>query len=539
MAMFVLLKWYAACFVPSAIPFSHAESCSMTHSSTSTITPGDFLDALLRRPFRWIAPAVLLAAAAAVFAVVQQETWEVAQALIVRDEAVFNQNGPGKFGHSDQRKTLQETVLEIVKSAGVLEAALKRVGPPAEYEQPELWPTPKDVAGLRSTINVAPPKGAEFGLTEVFYLKVKAPSRERGVELASAVCAELETRLQQLREARAQSMSHELEKTVLLAEADLREATARLGELEHQAGSDLAELRMLNESSSGDSVLRRKAVEIENELRQAQTLYQQHGQFLEVLRSAQDSPGRLLASPAALLGAHPALGRLKDALMDAQFRTANISGILTEIHPSVKAARAAEAEIGRQIEDELRTAISSAEIDVKLTADRIRRIEGQLEGARERLEMLAGLRAEYSIFAANAQHRSHLLALAQSDLAEARAGQAGALAASLINRIDGPDGGTKPVNPGASVLIPAGFAGGLFLGFAIVFLTAQPAGAGRAARAVAPAEAGDASAPLERDHGVEVPFIPADERMTFDFLGRLPRACVERVQQTLRTAVAP
>ena len=62
-----------------------------------------------------------------------------------------------------------------------------------------------------------------------------------------------------------------LTKAVDLNEEDLNTATDRLAELEKSVGEDLSELRNLQELPSGDSDIRRRTVEIENELRHAET----------------------------------------------------------------------------------------------------------------------------------------------------------------------------------------------------------------------------------------------------------------------------
>jgi len=67
------------------------------------------------------------------------------------------------------------------------------------------------------------------------------------------------TRFADLREAKARSTTEELAKAVSLAQRDLTQATDSLSKMEQRVGSDLAELRILNESPSGDSDLRRTA----------------------------------------------------------------------------------------------------------------------------------------------------------------------------------------------------------------------------------------------------------------------------------------
>ncbi len=124
------------------------------------------------------------------------------------------------------------------------------------------WPT----CGTRSKL--APPKGAEFGKTEVFYLKVRDGNPRRAVALAEAICGQLEAAIEKVRDAKAQSMVRELQKAVEVAEADLAESTAKLSKIEREVGSDLGELRLLCESNPGESALNRSAAEIRTELRQ-------------------------------------------------------------------------------------------------------------------------------------------------------------------------------------------------------------------------------------------------------------------------------
>ena len=57
-------------------------------------------------------------------------------------------------------------------------------------------------------------------------------------------------------------MVEELTKTVALARADLDRATAALESTEKRVGSDLAELRSMQDMAASDSTLRRSGEEI-------------------------------------------------------------------------------------------------------------------------------------------------------------------------------------------------------------------------------------------------------------------------------------
>ena len=68
---------------------------------------------------RWLVPAVLVAIVAAVYALTLRPTWQASQALILRNEAASGDSTLGKFNRTDEMKTVQETILELVKSRAV------------------------------------------------------------------------------------------------------------------------------------------------------------------------------------------------------------------------------------------------------------------------------------------------------------------------------------------------------------------------------------------------------------------------------------
>ena len=210
---------------------------TMNFSQPTILSPRQVFQLFREHVALWLVPAVVIAAVVGVYALVHESTWEASQALIVRNEAFSGQKEPGKFNYPDEMKTIQETILEVVRSRGVLQAALTEVGPPAGYQNPAAWPSDEDVVETRKNVKLEPPKGAEFGKTEVFYLDVKATDRARSVALNEAIFKQLRDRFMQLRDAKAESMTVELTKTVRLAKTDLDGATAKLSATEHAWGA--------------------------------------------------------------------------------------------------------------------------------------------------------------------------------------------------------------------------------------------------------------------------------------------------------------
>ena len=442
----------------------------MNDLHSSIISPKEFIHILAIRWKLWALPAAIVSLAVAVYAFTYSNTWEASQALIVRNEAASNNRELGKFAQPDDMKTVQETILEIAHSRSVISAALKQVGPSADCKNAETWPTDRDIDACRKLIKLVPPKGAEFGKTEVFYLTVRDNDRTRAVALNEAIYDNLRASFQQLRDSKANSMVAELSKTVSLAKADLNESTTRLTATETNVGADLAELRSMQDVGSSDSALRRNAEEIRNQLRETKTAEKTNAELLVVLREAQNDPGRLIATPNQLLESQPGLKRLKDGLIDAQLNTAKLLGTRSADHPLVVSARYSEEEIGRHLHDELALAIRGLDVQVQMNSDKQKLLEEQFATVTKRLNRLAEIRASYETQVAENRNRTTLAERAEQNLAEARASVAGAKATSLISRIDAPDTGATPIGPGRAIIALGGILGGLITGLGMVFL---------------------------------------------------------------------
>jgi uncharacterized protein involved in exopolysaccharide biosynthesis len=445
-------------------------SASMNHINTTLPSPREFLQLLIKRWKFWCLPAILVSMMGLTYALLRPNTWEAVQTLIIRNEAANNERGPGKFNQVEEMKTVQETILELARSRSVLESAMKQVGPSSDCKHPEAWPSDRDVDDFRSEVKLVPPKGAEFGKTEVFYLTVRDRDHDRALALNKAICEQLQTRFQQLRDAKAQSMVAELTKTVSLAKADLEEATERLSATEKRIGGDLAELRAMQEVGSGDSALRRSGEEIRSQLRETKSQQQTREELLSVLRAAKDDPGRLLATPNRLLESQSAIKQLKEGLVATQLKTAQLQGLRSEEHPLVKSSRQAEEQIGRHLHEELALAIRGLEVELRMDADRIKLLDEQLAKSTARQEQLAAIRATYETQVAENRHRTQLFERAEQNLSEARASHAGANAASLIGSIDLPDAGSQPVGPSRSIIALGSLVAGLMAGLGVFFL---------------------------------------------------------------------
>ncbi len=419
----------------------------------------------------WVVPTAVLTVLAVGYAVLRSPVWEASQAFVVRDEAIGAMSRQGRFDSVESMKTTQETVLEIARNYRVVAAALAEVGPPAGRRATG-WPTDREVEQAREQITVTAPRGAEFGHTEVIYLTVRWPDRNQAVAMAKAIFNQVELFWQNLRNVKAQSMIDEAAKTAALARADQETSTRRLEVLERELGSDLGELRTLNEQGTGESNLRSSMNKIQEELRHARATHDVHQQQQAFLKAAQNNPDQLLATPSQLLETQPALKRLKEGLVDAQLRKAELMGKMSADHPHVKTAVLAEAQVRQNLHDEIKVALRGVEADLKVSQALVQSLEDHLADVRRRLDRLAGLRARYSNLVADMRRNTENVELTQKALTDAKAAQGSAISTTLITRLDAPLIGSKPVGPSGLVIVLSGFVGGLGAGLGLVVLVA-------------------------------------------------------------------
>lgn len=442
--------------------------------SLSGLTPGELVRLFVEHRQKWILPTVACGALALLGSLFMARNWEATQGFVVRPEISGAEGAtPGKFADLYQMRTFQETILELAKSQQVIVATLQAVGT-AETGEPATVPTEKEIEEFRESLSLLPPKGAEFGKTEVCYFQVKNKRRERALKLVAELGRQIDTRLRSLRVERSQSLIDDLQQQVDRAQSALQVETDRLAEFESHVGADLGELRMLNASFSGQSDLRQQSVNLKSEHRSASIKLRELEQLLETLIAARNNPEKLVAMPNSLLESQPTLRRLKDGLVDAQLRLARLEGTRTAEHPQVRAAAESVAYIRRDLHSELSVAIRGVEVELQLGRNRVAQLEQQQSDVDLRLAGLAELRAGYANHTSAVENSRKVLDQAQKQLGEVSAEQAAARTASLVTAIDQPETGSRPAGPGRAQVTLVGAFGGFALGWGWLFLTALP-----------------------------------------------------------------
>jgi uncharacterized protein involved in exopolysaccharide biosynthesis len=406
------------------------------------------------------------------YALLRSDVYSARQPLVVRDEATSSLDRLGRFASQTELKAAQETILEMTQNPEVVGAALRQIGPVGGGNDPS-WPSTKMIDAVASKyVNLVAPQGSEFGNTEVVYLKVKAESPERATEFCRAIFDNLAQQLRKVRQVRADSVIAELSHARDLAQKNLNEVSARMREIEIGSGTDLGELRNLNDTISGDGTNRRTLEETTKELQTAELELRKMESLHQLLVAGAKDPTRLLISGSDLLASQPSLQRLKDGLIDAQLDASRLAGIYTAANPKLKAALETELEIRKRMQQETQAAIAAMQPNLKLQKDRMARLNLRNEALGERLAHLATIRTDYSKLDSEVKHRTQMLADAERSLSDAIATRSAALSTNLIAELGPPQVADDPIGPGGSVLTLGSTMAGLIFGLGAVFLIA-------------------------------------------------------------------
>ena len=429
---------------------------------------------LVWAPF-WISTTVLFGGLGMAYVMfLKQDTFLASQALLVRDEATGAVMRLGRFQSQTEMKAAQETILEMAKSQQVVRDALIAVGPPksvsswwgvSEYPSKELV---EEMA--KSSISVHAPKGTEFGVSEVIYLDVKANAQDEAMSMSKALTDALESRLQQVRKARADGVLAELKHARDAAKRELASSTSRLHEIEREAGSDLSDLRGMTDTVAGAATSRAEFDQTKNDLRQAEINRQSLMADRELLVRATEDPTSFIVAPGTVLNSQPGLKRLREGLVDAQLSGSQLIGKFTDNHPSVIASQTTQSSIVKRFLQELRASIAGVESDISLVDGRIQRLETQKESAQERLAKLADSRAAYANLLSEVKSKIAMLESSERELAEIQAARDSSVSTSLLTRLDSPMVSDRPIGPGKTTISGLCAIAGLVLGLGIMFI---------------------------------------------------------------------
>lgn len=426
-----------------------------------------FLSLFVRHRKLLLWPAVICFGLSVVYVVLGPKRWRATQVFHLRDEMIGRQHRPGHFESLDDMKTAQETILEIARNPSVVRRCLEHVNPGDS-------PSTSDIESTQGTIQVSSSNGAELGKTELIRLTVTESSSSRAESFCDRLAAELETELRSVRFNRASSMWTELNKAAESAQASLTETAQLIAQFEKELGPDLGDLRNLIEPNTGDNLLYKNLAQITTELRAAELNLETVNLQKSLLESSLQDIDSLVATPNELLTLQPAIARLKDGLVDAQLKLAELRGDYHDNHPKIVAANAAVTGIQNALRQELGLAIRGLNDQGQIISANLAHLSVLNEETRRRLETLTTQRVIYDQLNAEFKRRDGVLRDAQAALAQAASIKAAAKEVDFLTRVNHVQVASRPEGLSKRSVVAATTFLGLIVGAGLVMLLHGP-----------------------------------------------------------------
>lgn len=456
------------------------------------------------RPALWLIPAAIVWSVTAAYVAVRPTEWEAVQAVSVRPQEASSQ-GDARWLDGDQRKSLQETLLELFRSRAVLEAALREVdhpaGAPAADGTKEVV-DPRHIDRLRRVIKVTPPQGADLGSSDILCLHVRDADKTRAVRLAETLCRQADLKWRSLRREKASAAAAEWEQAVRTAESELGRINDRLAAMEKDLGPRLPELRAWAAGPSGDTPLTKRLSELNAELRATEIALADTEGLLRDVQAAVTDSSRLLDAANALIKREPSIEQWKTAWVEAQVRLADVRGRMTDRHPEVVAAAAAEREIHGRLVEELSAFVSILEGERDDLRKKCDVLQSRIGAVNDEIRELAAKRVEYANLTSEREQRLAVLQNARQRKDDARLAADAVTSTQLLIPIEGAETGLDPVGPGRATILAAGFVAGILFGFGVLAWCLPPS--------LAPDAATRAESPIAHANPPVLP--PAPER---------------------------
>ncbi len=421
----------------------------------------------------WVTPMILgLAIAGAYNKIFASKTFTARQSLILRDDLMGDAFKPSRFGSQEQLKSAQETVLEIARKPQVIRAVLEQLGPMGSGGHGD-YPSLETIEGVQGNVMLSAPNGAEFGKTEAVVLTVKTADPERSRKFVALLLDQIDSKLNEVRLLRLDSMRSELSQASVNAKKSLETSSQRLQALEKSFGAEITTIRGLNDPQSG-SGFDLKLNQIRLEQRQAAAQLASAKEQRELLLTAKRNGGKELVTSNELLQLQPALQGVMTNLSAAMAQLAIDEGRYTSLHPELQRSRRAVQQQKRQLFNSLGTTIKGLDSQIQTLSALERRLGKSVVELETKLRTLTEQRVPYATLEEEVKKKAEVYNEVQGRLAQVQSYATSTDEVAMLTRIDKPQVSSRPDQIGASTAGMLGGAVGLVCGLGLVILLSPP-----------------------------------------------------------------
>lgn len=400
------------------------------------------------------------------------KTYTARQSLILRDDLMGDAYKPSRFESQEQLKSAQETVLEIARKPQVIKAVLEQLGPTSSFSF-GTYPSAETIEDVQGNITLAAPNGAEFGKTEAVVLSVKTVDPERSRKFVNLLLDQIDSKLNEVRLLRLESMRNELSQASVNAMQSLKTASRRLQDLEKSFGADITTIRGLNDpQGSGGFDLKLNQIRLEQRQAAAQLASAKNQRAL--LLSAEKNGGVEFVSSNELLELQPALRGMMTNLSAAMAQLAINEGRYTSLHPELQRSRRAVKQQKQQLFNSIGTTIKGLDSQIQTLGALEKRLGQAVVKLEKQLENLTEQRVPYATLEEEVKKKAEVYNEVQGRLAQVQSYASSKEEVAMLTRVDEPQVNSRPDQIGAFQSGVIGGAIGLICGLGLVALLAPP-----------------------------------------------------------------
>ncbi len=410
----------------------------------------------------------LFTAAAAAIAYLSPDEYLASVQLWVRDEtAKLRHMGESPREQYERIQTAAANLREVALSRPVLSRVavdlLQR-----RFEEAGAEERAKLLADIRERVQFEQRRSSEFGASQIVTIRVRHHDREFAGELLASLLKHTQEALAEAGRAHATKLVRTLERSFKERRAELDRAIAALDHFVKAVGVGIVDVQAAGGAPTGSSATVQALNEVERELATVTQRLATKQHLLRRVAALRQGNGE--GAPEEFLQAYPELGRLQQALAEAEVQERTLQAIYTPNHPELLNARDRSA----QLRHLYRERLAAVEASIGEEIEVLKGIRSDLMRRREKLvETLASFAGKYTEFLAlksEVDRKQEALREIEARLAQARLELAAAGQTTFFVPLGDVLVSERPVSVPDSAVAALGAGLGLLCGIGLAFL---------------------------------------------------------------------
>jgi len=372
-------------------------------------------------------------------------------------------------------KIVLSNVREVIFSRQVLEATLRQCEPQSadtaveENDPSRQELVDKELTRLAKAFQLEAPKGSDFGMTPIFFVRLRDKDPERARQLLAALLESFQKRYEALTAEQAQ---HLVTETTIQADKSREQPVDAASEFDtfvKELEGGMSELNSMG-GSPGDSELRRGLSTVNERLVPAEADLATQLKFLEQIETARAGSSESLIVPGTFIRDYPAFDLAARELTTTRIQMDATAARLTPENPEFQAAEERVRLAVETYRKEIDKVIEAVRRDIAAKAEAIAFLRTQKDECLGRLSALADRFVEFDGLKQELAQRRLIVADAERRRSDAAHALLTAAQETLFATIDGPRSSIKPVSPKRRMNVAIGTLLGLLIGIGLAFL---------------------------------------------------------------------